>query len=142
MSGVIAAVVLRYMDNESTMCWESNLQCKHGSYIFQAVPVTAYKYCMLDILRACWFSVLLLQFKGIIPIIHPHAVPNLYDFFSSAEHKRRYFGKIMLVTKPFCLPLTIACTKTLKIYIYILCSTSTEERKSCIQGRNNMRMSK
>ncbi len=78
MSGVIAAVVLRHMDNESTMCGESNLQCKHGSYNFQAVLVTAYKCGLLDILSACWFSVLLLQFKGIIPIIHPHAVPNLF----------------------------------------------------------------
>jgi len=31
------------------------------------------------------------NFKGIVKQHDPHVVQNLYEFISSAEHKRRYF---------------------------------------------------
>lgn len=47
------------------------------------------------------FSLVITSFKGIVQqtmeiwlsFIHPHVVPNLYEFLYSAENKRRYFDK-------------------------------------------------
>jgi len=32
-----------------------------------------------------------MKMKIVSSFTHPHVVPNLYEFLSSAEHKKRYF---------------------------------------------------
>jgi len=68
---------------------------------------------------------------------HPHVVPNLYDFFYSAEYTRRYVLDILHVLDPIdfhCMD--TRKTKTFFETSFFLCST--EERKVW----NNMRVSK
>jgi len=53
-------------------------------------------------MRVTHHAILLIELKGlvhpkmeILSFTHPHVVPNLYDFLSSAEH-RRYFEECCL----------------------------------------------
>ncbi len=77
------------------------LRCAGGLFILFLLGL----FLLLSVLDLCicqYFGLQPLpksfQLKGIVHpkilfqnVVHPHVIPNLYEFLSYAEHKRRYF---------------------------------------------------